>query len=62
MDSKLKDGFQLLWFQTFGELVEKEGESFPFSRWYNESWEIRIQVAKHTHFLPARANINYLAK
>ncbi len=39
-------------YKRFNAIVKKEGINFLFSCWNNESWEIRLQVAKHHNFLP----------
>ncbi len=38
-------------YQTFEEIIEREGEVFLFSCWNNQDCEKRIQVANHQNFL-----------
>ncbi len=44
-------------YQTFEEIVEKEGEEFLFSCWNNLSVEVRLMVANHPKFIPTKEQI-----
>lgn len=39
-------------YQTFEEIVEKEGESFLFSCWNNEDRSANLIIANHQNFIP----------
>lgn len=51
-DSSLLYHATLKGYQSFDEIVEKEGEAFFLSCWNNKDWKTRLQVAKHHNFLP----------
>ncbi len=46
-------------YQTFDEIVEKEGEGFLFSCYKNDSIIIKLQVATHSNFIPTLDQLKY---
>ncbi len=44
-------------YQSFEEILEKEGEVFLFSCWNSKDWEVRLEVANHQNFLPTLEQI-----
>lgn len=39
-------------YQNFDQIVKKEGEEFLFSCWNNYIFDVKLQVANHSNFLP----------